>query len=198
MPTYLWLVYVLRLAAGIQAIQPDYIPVRQDRAMAYAMAATYHGWRLGVDPYELVAVARNESDFQPGLRGPDGKDCGLTQTRITISRYSCKQLRSSYWIAFAEAARELSEYRDSCLDQPDFDRCRINKYNSGVRYARTGVHGRYYLRIQCFAEAARQGIQVGRECRLVQSHKQIRRLLAGRRPEPSVAALSPGGPGSKL
>jgi hypothetical protein len=197
MPTYLWLVYVLRLAVGIQAIQANYAPVDEDRAIAYATAAAYHGFRLGIDPFELVAVARNESDFQPTLRGPDGKDCGLTQTRITISRYSCKQLRSSYWIAFAEAARELSEYRDSCVGRPDFDRCRINKYNSGVHYARTGVHGRYYLRIQCFAEAARQGIPVGRECRLVQSRKQIHRLLASRRPQPSVAALD-SNPASKL
>lgn len=176
-PIDLWLALVRRLAAGIVAIAANYAPVDLPRATAYAMAATYHGLRTGVDPYELVAIARNESDFIEKQRGPDGKDCGLTQTRITNSRYSCRELKGSYWIAFEEAARELSEYARACRGARDFDRCRINRYNSGVRYARSGVHGGYYARVLCFAEAARVGAPQGRAaCRRARGAQDIGRL----------------------
>ena len=79
--------------------------------------------------------------------GPDGKDCGLTQTRVTITKYSCKQLRRSYGLAFQEAAREMKEYGAACRGHADYDRCRLNHYNSGVRYARRGFHGAYWLRV---------------------------------------------------
>ena len=46
-----------------------------------------------------------ENEMEDG----DGKDCGITQTRTTISRYSCRQLRNSYWLGFSEAAREMVE-----------------------------------------------------------------------------------------
>jgi len=172
-----WLAYVLKLASGIMAIQAPYAPVDETRATAYAIAAAYHGAQADVDPYELVAIARNESDFIEDQRSPDRKDCGLTQTRITNSRFTCRQLRSSYWIAFAEAAREMAEYNQACRNAPDFDRCRINRYNSGVHYARTGVHGRYWLRVLCFAEAARADVDPGRACRRVQGRWDIRRIV---------------------
>ena len=98
---------LLRLTAGIYAIQAPGVPMTLEKAEQYAVAATFHGTRAGVDPYELVGIARNESDFVETMTGPDGKDCGLTQTRITITKYSCKQLRHSYWLAFQEAAREM-------------------------------------------------------------------------------------------
>ncbi len=177
MPIDLWLAYVLKLASGIMTISAPYAPVGLERATAYAVAATYHGVRANVDPYELVGIARNESDFIEDQRSPDRKDCGLTQTRITNSRYSCRQLRSSYWITFAEAAREMSEYNLACRSAPDYDRCRINRYNSGVHYARQGIHGRYYLRILCFAEAARAGVDPGRACRRVQVRRDIKRIV---------------------
>jgi hypothetical protein len=183
----LWLGYILRLAAGILAIQAPYAPIGLERATAYAVAAAYHGFSRGVDPYELVGIARNESDFIEGQRGPDGKDCGLTQTRVTNSRFSCRELRRSYWIAFAEAAREMSEYNRACFGRPDYDRCRLNRYNSGVHYARHGMHGRYWLRVICFAEAARNAIDPGRACRRVGSRGAIRRLV-GAPKQPAVAA----------
>src|SRR5262249_20121195 len=156
-----YLALVLRLAAGIYAIQAPGVPMSVGRATAYAVAAAYHGTRAGVDPFELVGVARNESDFVENILGPDGQDCGLTQTRVTITRYSCKQLLRSYWLAFQEAAREIKEYSAACRGHDDYDRCRINHYNSGARYARRGFHGKYYLRVACFAEAARVGVDVG-------------------------------------
>jgi hypothetical protein len=199
MPIHLWLAFVTKLAAGIVAISASYAPVEPARATAYAVAATYHGLKAGVDPFELVGIARNESDFIEKLRGPDGKDCGLTQTRITNSRFSCRELNGSYWIAFQEAARELSEYARACRGARDYDRCRINRYNSGVRYARTGVHGGYYARVLCFAEAARVGSWQGRAtCRRARKLSDIRRYarapLGGiRTASAEVPATAPGG-----
>jgi hypothetical protein len=188
MPVELWPVYVLRLAAGILAIQNHSVPVSPQRAAAYAAAAIYYGVAAGEDPYEIVGLARNESDFQENLTGPDGKDCGLTQTRTTISHYTCDQLRHDYRLAFREAARELSEYRRSCRYATDYDRCRLNKYNSGVRYARTGEHGRYWLRVTCFADAARALVDPGNDCRKVHSKGDIARLLE--KSPPSRGALA--------
>lgn len=172
-----FLVLVFKVALGALAIQAPGRPLSVERATKYAYAATWHGLRAGVDPFELIAIARNESDFVETARGPDGRDCGLTQTRVTVTRYTCKQLLGSAWLAFQEAARELKEYAASCRGRPDYDRCRLNRYNSGVRYATRGVHGRYYLRVGCFAEAARQGASVGSRCRRVTAHADIARVL---------------------
>lgn len=177
MPIELWPIYVLRLAAGILAIQSPSVPVNPERATAWAAAAAYYGLMSGEDPFELIGLARNESDFSSNVVGPDGKDCGLTQTRVTFSRYTCRQLQRDDRLAFKEAVRELSEYRRSCRYARDFDRCRLNRYNSGVRYARTGEHGRYWLRVTCFAEAARALVTPGNECRRVKSREDIARLL---------------------
>jgi hypothetical protein len=179
-----YLALVLKVAAGILAIQAPERPVSASRATAYAVAATYHGMQAGVDPYELVAIARNESDFVETMRGPDGKDCGLTQTRTTITRYSCRQLLRSYWLAFQEAAREMKEYAAACHGHADFDRCRMNHYNSGIRYAKSGFHGAYWLRVKCFAAAARAGVPVENACRDVQGRGDIVRVL--RRASPPV------------
>src|SRR6478752_3401444 len=122
MTIHAFLALVDRVAGGILAIPAPSNPVEPARATAYAVAATYHGVRAGVDPFELVAIARNESDFAENVRGPDGKDCGLTQTRITITRYTCRQLLRSYWLAFQEAAREMREYAAACKGKRDFDR----------------------------------------------------------------------------
>lgn len=179
-----YLCLVLKVAAGILAIQAPQRPVAPARATAYAVAATVHGLHAGVDPFELIAIARNESDFVEQLRGPDGKDCGLTQTRITISRYSCRQLLHSYWLDFQEAAREMREYAVACRGHGDFDRCRMNHYNSGIRYARTGFHGAYWLRVRCFAAAARAGLPVENACRSVLSPRDILRVLRRAAPQP--------------
>jgi hypothetical protein len=175
--TVMKLAALMRLTAGIYAIQAPGVPMTADKAAQYAVAATFHGSRAGIDPYELVAIARNESDFVETMTGPDGKDCGLTQTRTTITKYTCKQLRHSYWLAFQEAAREMKEYSAACRTHADFDRCRLNHYNSGVRYAKHGFHGAYWLRVACFEQAARQGITVGQSCRRVQSRGDIARTL---------------------
>jgi hypothetical protein len=177
MPIDVYLALVLHVASGAFAIQAPSAPLSMPRAIRYAAAATFHGTRAGVDPFELMAIARNESDFVENVRGPDGKDCGLTQTRVTITRYSCRQLLRSYWLAFQEAARELSEYARACRGKSDFDRCRLNHYNSGAHYARRGVHGAYWLRVSCFAEAARAGVSVGSACRRVRGKRDISRLL---------------------
>jgi hypothetical protein len=177
MPIDLYLALVMRVAAGALAIQASNAPLSPPRALSYAAAATYFGTKAGVDPFELVAVARNESDFVENVRGPDGKDCGLTQTRITITKYTCRQLLRSYQLAFQEAARELSEYAHACKNKPDFDRCRLNHYNSGVHYARSGFHGAYWLRVSCFAQAARDGAVVDSSCRRVRGRRDISRIL---------------------
>src|SRR5437762_9660777 len=106
----MYLASVLKLASGIQTIQAPQVTIDTEHAARYAVAASYHAQLRGLDPYELVGVARNESDFVENIRSPDGKDCGITQTRITVSHYKCKELRASYWLGFQEAARELSEY----------------------------------------------------------------------------------------
>jgi hypothetical protein len=168
---------LLRLTAGIYAIQAPGVPLTVEKAAQYAVAASYHGSRAGIDPYELVGIARNESDFIEHMKGPDGKDCGLTQTRVTITKFSCKQLLRSHWLAFQEAAREMKEYGEACKGHQDFDRCRLNHYNSGVRYAKSGFHGAYWLRVQCFAEAARQGVTVGQSCRRVRGRGDIARAI---------------------
>lgn len=162
--TLLWLVTVLRLTLGILAVQDPSAPVDLEKAQRYAAAAMRAGQAYGVDPWELIGVARNESRFRPHEIGPDGKDCGIMQTRITVSRYSCGKLRRDVQVAFMEGARELAAYRKSCRAHRDFDRCRFNRYNSGIRYAKKGVHGRYYLRVLCYADAARRG-ESGARCR---------------------------------
>jgi hypothetical protein len=175
--TVLKLAALMKLTVGVYAIQAPGVPLTVTRAADYAVAATFHGGRAGVDPYELVAIARNESDFIESMRGPDGKDCGLLQTRVTITRYSCKQLLRSYWLAFQEGAREMREYSQACHAHDDFDRCRLNRYNSGVHYAKRGFHGAYWLRVQCFERAARKGISVGQACRRVLGNGDITRTL---------------------
>jgi hypothetical protein len=191
-----YLALVMRVAAGILAIQAPSKPISSARATAYAVAATWHGLRAGVDPYELVAIARNESDFVENMRGPDGKDCGLTQTRTTITKYTCRQLLRSYWLAFQEAAREMKEYNAACHGHPDFDRCRLNHYNSGARYARRGFHGAYWLRVQCFAEAARAGLPVEDSCRFVMGRRDVARALRRASPAPAVAVAAGQRPSS--
>ena len=195
--TVMKLAALMRLTAGIYAIQAPGVPMTVEKAEQYAVAATYHGSHAGIDPYELVAIARNESDFIETMTGPDGKDCGLTQTRVTITKFSCKQLRRSYWLAFQEAAREMNEYGAACHGHSDFDRCRLNRYNSGVRYAKHGFHGAYWLRVQCFAEAAREGITVGQSCRRVQGRGDITRTLHRGTPRHrDLIAVAPTAPAS--
>jgi hypothetical protein len=53
----------------------------------------------------------------------------------------------------------------------------LNHYNSGARYARHGVHGAYWLRVECFAVAARSGTPVGSACRHVLGRGDIRRVI---------------------
>ena len=153
----LQLVLTARLAAGIVAIQDPSVPIDATQARELAQAALAAADRYDVDAWELVGVARNESLFRVDELGPDGKDCGIMQTRTTGSRYSCRRLRHDFQIAFLEGARELAAYRDSCRGHADFDRCRFNRYNSGVHYLRHGFHGRYYLRVLCFTHAAQAG-----------------------------------------
>src|SRR5579872_1999450 len=107
MPIDNFLILVFKLIAGIHAIQAPQQPISPQRAAIYARAAIYYGIQKSVDPFELLALARNESDFNEKAIGPDGLDCGLTQTRVTYSRYNCAQLRRSPWLALSEAAREL-------------------------------------------------------------------------------------------
>lgn len=173
-----YVVMLFKLVAGVETIQSPAVPVPPQRAAVYARAAAYHGQKKSVDPFELLAVARNESDFDEKTIGPDGLDCGLTQTRVTYSRYTCDQLRRSPWLAFSEAARELSAYNQSCAGKDDFDRCRFNRYNSGTRYARRGWAGRYYLRVTCFAEAARRQLPLAAHCRSVNSEDELAQLIA--------------------
>ncbi|MGZ3442509.1 MAG: hypothetical protein ACXVDD_23470, partial [Polyangia bacterium] len=141
---------ILRLCAGILAVQDPSAPVDVAQATRYAEAALHAADAHQVDPWELIGVARNESRFRADEIGPDGKDCGIVQTRTTGSHYSCRQLRRSVDVAFMEGARELAGYGASCRKHADFDRCRLNRYNSGVRYARRGFHGHYWLRVLCF------------------------------------------------
>ncbi|HEY2745119.1 MAG TPA: hypothetical protein VGL86_10870 [Polyangia bacterium] len=175
--TMMKLAALAHLTVGVYAIQSPGVPVSVDKAAHYALEATLKGEKAGIDPYELVGIARNESDFVENMVGPDGKDCGLTQTRVTITKFTCRQLRRSTALAFQEAAREMHEYDAACRKHADYDRCRLNHYNSGVRYAKTGYHGTYWLRVQCFADGARRGVTVADSCRRVRSRGDIARVL---------------------
>lgn len=180
---FIWMSTVLRLCAGILAVQDPSAPVAVAEAQRDAEAALHAADAYQVDAWELIGVARNESRFRADEIGPDGKDCGIVQTRITGSRYKCRQLRHSVDIAFMEGARELSGYSASCRKHSDFDRCRLNRYNSGFRYARRGVHGHYWLRVLCFTQAARAGAPGG-GCLDVQSRAAIDRAIL--RPSPGA------------
>ncbi len=177
MSAFLWITTLLRLCAGILAVQDPSARVDAAQAERYAAAALHAAAAHDVDPWELIGVARNESRFRANEIGPDGKDCGIVQTRITGSRYSCRRLRSDVDVAFMEGARELAAYRASCRTHADFDRCRLNRYNSGYRYARRGFHGHYWLRVLCFTEAARAGAPGG-GCVDVASPGAIARAMA--------------------
>lgn len=172
-----YVVLLFKLWAGVKTIESPHLPVDTAKGLLYARAAAYHAYRAHVDPYELIAIARNESDFSEKAVGPDGLDCGLTQTRVTYSRYNCAQLQRSPWIAFQEAAREMSSYARSCIGKEDYDRCRINRYNSGHRYAQRGHTGRYWLRVSCFAEAARQQLPLASRCREVRSEQHLALMI---------------------
>ena len=189
--------FVARLAAGILAISDPSLPVRPHDAFAYAAAAIDAGQRYGVDPWDLIAVARNESSFREDDLGPDGKDCGITQTRVTGSKYSCRQLRRSYRLGFMEGARELSEYAAACRGHADFDRCRFNRYNSGIRYAKKGWAGHYWLRVLCFTESAKARTN-GERCLEVTSRPAIARAIAHDRESAHSVALRAGRRGSHL
>src|SRR5512134_992982 len=116
-----FLALVMKLAAGILAVQSPGRPVSPENALGWATAAAYHAEQSGLDPFELIGIARNETDFRPDLVGPDGKDCGLTQTRVTYSKYRCRELRRDPWLAFEEAARELRENQARCLKRNKWD-----------------------------------------------------------------------------
>jgi hypothetical protein len=175
-----FLALVLRLAAGILTIQDEGRPVTPENAITYATAAAWHGYRGNVDPFELVGLARVESDFNPMTIGPDGLDCGMTQTRVTWSKYKCRQLQRDVFLAFQEAVRELTENRERCarLFKWDLTRCVLNSYNSGVRYATRGVPGAYWVKVRCYAEAARQGLAVKDACRAVWTPTDVKRVIA--------------------
>ena len=167
---------VTRLAAGILAVQDPSTPIDVAQAQQFADAAVAAADAYGVDPWELIGVARNESRFRIDELGPDGKDCGIMQTRVTGSHYSCRRLRHDFQIAFKEGARELAAYQASCRGRADFDRCRFNRYNSGIHYARRGFHGHYYLRVLCFTRAA-QAAEPGGGCTEVESHRAMARAM---------------------
>src|SRR5437764_8407147 len=95
-----WLSSLMRLCAGILAVQDPSVPVDVAQAQRYAEAALHAADAHRVDPFELIGVARNESLFRADDIGPDGKDCGIVQTRTTGSRYSCRTLRRDVDIAF--------------------------------------------------------------------------------------------------
>jgi hypothetical protein len=172
----LHLATVGQLASGILSVQDPAASLDPARAQKYAQAALAAAEAHEVDPFELIAVARVESRFRADEVGPDGKDCGIVQTRVTGSHYKCRELRRNVAIAFSEGARELAAYRDSCRGHSDFDRCRFNRYNSGVRYSRHGFHGAYWLRVKCFSEAARVG-EPGAGCLEVRSRGAMARAI---------------------
>jgi hypothetical protein len=184
------LALLMRLTMGVLAIQDPQTPVHPTDAARYAVSAYDASMRYGVDPFELIGTAANESDFVETAIGPDGLDCGITQTRVTGSRYSCWTLRHDVEIAFAEAGRELREDQDSCVGHADLSRCRLNRYNSGWFYAEDGFVGGYWLRTTCFETAARtESIPIG-SCRWVRSYRDIRDITGS---EPVAPIMLPRG-----
>lgn len=152
-----------QLQRGLQALRPS---LSTPEAVKLSQAVISAADAYTMDPWDLVGVAANESDLYSNTVGPDGYDCGITQIRTLYSHYDCETLKARPDIAFREAAAELSRYAKRCDGRDDFDRCVFNTYNSGTRYATSGFHGRYWMRVKCFAERARRG-ESGQGCRKV-------------------------------
>ena len=64
MPIALWPAYVLRLAAGILAIQNPSMPVEPERAAAYAVAAAHHGFATGEETGKAFAVVQQRGQVR--------------------------------------------------------------------------------------------------------------------------------------
>ena len=46
-----------------------------------------------------------------------------------------------------------------------------------MHYAKRGFHGLYWIRVACFAEAARAGVPVGNACRKMQGKRDSASLI---------------------
>ena len=79
-----FLALVLRLAQGILAVQAEHARVDPADALRWGTAAAYHAEQAGLDPFELIGIARNESDFRPELVGPDGRAWATGATASSI------------------------------------------------------------------------------------------------------------------
>lgn len=163
---------LFELMIGIIAIQSVWYPLDENKAKRYAKHAIYHARRYKIDPYELIGLARNESMFKERLVANKNKDCGIAQIRYIYSRYSCKKLQNS-WYNFSEAARMLAMFSKSCKGRKDYERCRFNRYNAGWKFS---PNNKYWLRVKCYANAAKKKIKVGDRCRKITSLSQIKKM----------------------
>ena len=176
--TVMKLAALMRLTAGIYAIQAPGVPMTVEKAAQYAVAATVHGTRAGIDPYELVGIARNESDFIETMVGPDGKDCGLTQTRITITKYTLSPAAPVLLAGVpGSGARDEGVQRRraratrTSIAAGSTTTTRACATPSTVSTAPIGCGS------SASPHAARRGITVGQSCRRVRSHGDIARAL---------------------
>ena len=111
---------VAHLTAGVYAIRAPGVPMTIDKAANYALSATIHGGAAGIDPYELVAIARNVDKVPTGKGvctqlafGADGKslvwfgpESGVNITDVT-EKGKTRELKGA-----PRTARQLCLSRD--------------------------------------------------------------------------------------
>ncbi len=111
------------IAAAIGVVNPTlHKPARTAYAKTIRAAASKHD----MDPLTLVAFAWEESNFRPSAVSPDGKDIGLMQLRVEVTRAckgkpadapSCVKARACAMnghCAIRKLARTITEARKLC------------------------------------------------------------------------------------
>jgi hypothetical protein len=147
---------VVRLVKAIKALEFQSLRLSAARRLSIAKAAYLAGRKTNVDPFLLIALARQESDFtgrpsispycyRPGI-SKCMADCGITQHQIWgrprwIIRY-CKRMQRDHATAFLKSAKEIKFHTNWCLKKSRYAwyrplwQCVLNRYNQGPFYKR--------------------------------------------------------------
>lgn len=143
---------VKQLVVAVKAIEDRWSRMTDQYRERIARAALKASKATGVDATLLVAVARQESDFQgmqslhPRCRDPRydfcQADCGVTQHHVRGPRRwvikRCTQLAQDFDESFLLSAKEIRHHIDWCQKnakwQAPIQRCVLARYNAGPFY----------------------------------------------------------------